>query len=86
MNVPKTKPGFLERVYRESIKKILMVILSDQDFVRDMMDASSLEDYVTYVTEKGRRTTVETVFFLLPKEEQKLVWETIKGGSNGGPS
>lgn len=86
MNVPKTKPGFLERVYRESVKKILMMVLADQDFIRDVTDASSLEDYIKYVNEKGRRTTVETVFFLLPKEEQKQVWEAIRGGSDGGPS
>jgi hypothetical protein len=86
MNVPKTRPGFLERVFRESTKKVLMMILSDQDFIRDMMDAFSLEDYIMYITEKRRRTAVETIFFLLPKEEQKVVWETIKGGSNVGPS
>lgn len=80
MNVPKTKPGFLERVYRESVKKVLMMVLSDQDFVRDIMDASSLEEYVKYLTEKGRRTIVETVFFLLPKEEQRQVWDAIRGG------
>lgn len=83
MNVSKTKPGFLERVYKESTKKLLMMILSDQDFVRDLLDASSLEDYVKYVTDKGRRTIVETIFFLLPGEEQKQLWEAIRGGDGG---
>jgi hypothetical protein len=86
MNIPKTKPGFLERVYRESLQKVLMLVLSDQEFIRDILDAFSLEDYIKYITEKGRRTTVETVFFLLPYEEQKMVWESIRGGKDGGSS
>jgi hypothetical protein len=84
MNLSKTKPGFLERVYRESTKKLLMMILSDQDFIRDLLDASSLEDYVKYVNEKGRRTIVETIFYLLPGEEQKQLWEAVRGGDGNG--
>lgn len=84
MNLSKTKPGFLERVYRESTKKLLMMILSDQEFVRDLLDASSLEDYVRYVNEKERRTIVETIFYLLPDEEQRQLWEAVRGGDSNG--
>jgi hypothetical protein len=84
MNLSKTKPGFLERVYRESTTKLLMMILSDQEFVRDLLDASSLEDYVRYVSEKERRTIVETIFYLLPDEEQRQLWEAVRGGDGNG--
>jgi hypothetical protein len=86
MNVPKTKPGFLERLYKESTQKLLIMVLSEQDFVRDVLDASSLEDYIKYVTEKGRRTTPETIFFLLPAAEQSMIWEAIRGGDRHGSS
>jgi hypothetical protein len=48
------------------------------------LDASSLEDYVRYVSEKERRTIVETIFYLLPDEEQRQLWEAVRGGDGNG--
>lgn len=82
MNLPLVKPGFLERVRSETVSKLVTLVLVDRDFTDDVREAPSLDEYLKYIGSKKKRTIYETLFFIAPKDEQKNVWKTIRGGTD----
>lgn len=79
MNAPDLLPGFLERLRRESIKKLVVKVLGNREFAEDIRDAASLEDYIQYLNSKPNQTTAEAIFLLLPLEDQTNIWQTVRG-------
>jgi hypothetical protein len=51
----------------------------DRDFADDVRQATSLEDYVTYIAQKRHKSTYEKIFYIAPAEEQRYIWQTIRG-------
>lgn len=82
MDFPGIKPDFLDRFWRQSVTKLITLILADHDFMDDVRSAPTMLDYTEYLRTK-KRTSVETIFFLLPTEEQTEIWKSVKGGNNG---
>lgn len=79
MKLPRSVPGLLDRIRRETITKVVSLSLMDRDFADDVRQATSLEDYVTYIAQKRHKSTYEKIFYIAPAEEQRYIWQTIRG-------
>lgn len=73
---------FLQRIFKQSLRKAATLILADKEFAEDLKDSASLEDYLEFIASKKKRTIAENLFFLLPDEDQKNLWTMVKGVHN----
>lgn len=70
---------FVQRFFRQSLRKAASLVLADKEFAEDVKDAATLEDYIEFLKLKRKRTFPENVFYILPDEDQKAIWDVVKG-------